>query len=40
MYVPYVTGPYAPKSEQSPTLSYMRVFDAVMKAKSRWLARK
>lgn len=35
MYVPYVTGPYKPKSEQSPTLSYMKVFDAIMGLKKR-----
>lgn len=38
MYVPYVTGPYQPKSEQSATASYLKVFDAVLRAKS-WLAR-
>lgn len=36
MYVPYLTGPFMPKTEQSPTLSYMRVFDAVMRLKGWW----
>jgi phytanoyl-CoA hydroxylase len=38
MYVPYVTGPLKRKSEDSATLSYMRVFDAIMRAKG-WLTR-
>lgn len=37
MYVPYVTGAYHPKTEATPTQSYMRVFDAIMKAKGRLL---
>jgi hypothetical protein len=35
MYVPYVTGPYQPKTEQSGTASYLRVFDLVMRLKAR-----
>jgi ectoine hydroxylase-related dioxygenase (phytanoyl-CoA dioxygenase family) len=35
MYVPYITDAYSPKSEDSKTLSYMRVFDALMKIKGR-----
>lgn len=35
MYVPYVTGPYAPKSEDSGTPAYMRVFNRWMGAKKR-----
>lgn len=36
MYVPYVTGPYEPRSEESQPMPYHRVFDAVMRAKRRW----
>ncbi len=35
MYVPYLTGPYQPKSEQSGTASYLKFFDFVMRVKSR-----
>jgi phytanoyl-CoA hydroxylase len=38
MYVPYVTGPYQPKSEHSKTASYLEFFDLVIRAKS-WLAK-
>lgn len=38
MYVPYVTGPYQPKSEQSKTAPYLELFDLVIRAKS-WLAK-
>ncbi len=33
MYVPYVCDAYAPKSEDSPTPLYMRVFDTIMRWK-------
>ena len=36
MYVPYLTGPYQPKSEDSKTLSYMKLFDVIMKLKRRF----
>jgi phytanoyl-CoA hydroxylase len=36
MYVPYVTGRYEPKSEDSPTVSYMRLFNAFMRLKGLW----
>ncbi|HRI62798.1 MAG TPA: phytanoyl-CoA dioxygenase family protein [Polyangium sp.] len=35
MYVPYVTGPYQPKSEQSATAPYLKFFDFMLRAKSR-----
>lgn len=38
MYVPYVTGPYQPKSENSKTASYLEFFDLVIRAKS-WFAK-
>lgn len=38
MYVPYLTGPYQPKTEQSDTASYLKFFDFVIRAKG-WLAR-
>lgn len=38
MYVPYVTGPYQPKTEQSNTASYLKVFDLAIRAKG-WLTR-
>lgn len=38
MYVPYVTGPYQPKSEQSDTASYLKAFDLIIRAKT-WLGR-
>ncbi len=34
MYVPYLTGPYEPKSEASPTRSYHHIGAAIRKAKS------
>lgn len=37
MYVPYVTGPYQPKSEETKTMSYMKVFDVAMRLKGRLL---
>lgn len=39
MYVPYVTGPYQPKTEESPTASYLRVFNYVIRAKT-WMAKR
>jgi phytanoyl-CoA hydroxylase len=38
MYVPYVTGPYQPKSEQSATPSYLAAYNVVMRVKN-WLGR-
>ena len=38
MYVPYVTGPYQPKSEHSKTAPYLEFFDFVLRAKS-WFAK-
>jgi phytanoyl-CoA hydroxylase len=35
MYVPYLTGPYQPKSEQSATAAYLEFFDLVIRAKGR-----
>lgn len=35
MYVPYITDAYSPKSEDSNTVSYMRVLDAAMRLKKR-----
>ena len=35
MYVPYVVDAYQPKSEETKTLLYMRVFDAIMQWRSR-----
>ncbi len=37
MYVPYVTGPYQPKTENSAPAPYLRVFDLVLRAKA-WMA--
>ncbi len=38
MYVPYVRDAYQPKSEDSPTNLYMRLFDWIMRRKTRKLA--
>jgi hypothetical protein len=38
MYVPYVMGPYQPKSENSKTAPYLGIFDLVIRAKG-WLGR-
>lgn len=39
MYVPYLTGPYQPKTEESATASYLRVFNYVIRAKT-WMAKR
>lgn len=38
LYVPYVTDPYQPKDDATPTMLYMRVFDWVIRTKQRLLA--
>jgi ectoine hydroxylase-related dioxygenase (phytanoyl-CoA dioxygenase family) len=38
MYVPYVTGRYQPKSEQSDTAAYLKFFDLAIRAKG-WFSR-
>ena len=39
MYVPYVVDAYMPKDAETKTLAYMKVFDGIMKLRSRWARR-
>ncbi len=36
MYVPYVAGPYHPRTEEDGTMAYMKVFDLAMRLKARF----